>query len=104
MHILLDIDWSFFRQVYFHQKVSDYILFAGIIFATILVKKPLAGFLTRISSNIAARYTYVKHKEMIRDLLFKPMEHLLQIVLYFIATEQLANILDSVNLHRPGNT
>ncbi len=97
---LLSIDWSFFNQVYYGQKVSDYLLFVGIILATQLVKKPIASLLTRISSSLAIRYSYMKHKDTIRELLFKPIERLLQVVLYFIATEQLAHILDSVVFKR----
>lgn len=99
-YILLTIDWSFFNQVYYNQKVSDYLLFAGIVLGTFLVKKPLAVLLTRLSSNIAIRYSYMRHKEKIRELLFRPMERLLQIVLFFIATDQLAHILDSVVFKR----
>ena len=98
--LLLTIDWSFFNRVYYNQKVSDYLMFVGIILGTLLLKKPLAALLTRLSSNMAVRYSYMRHKETIRELLFKPMERLLQIVLYFIATEQLAHILDSVVFKR----
>ena len=98
--LLLNIDWTFFDKVFFHQKVSDYLLFSGIVLATLLLKKPMAAFVTRISSGLASRYSYMKHKDTIRDLLFKPIERLLQVVMYFIATEQLSNILDNVNLHR----
>lgn len=75
-------------------------MFVGIILATQLVKKPIASLLTRISSSLAIRYSYMKHKDTIRELLFKPIERLLQVVLYFIATEQLAHILDSVVFKR----
>ena len=98
---LLEIDWNFFQRVYFHQKVADYILFGGIILVTLLLKKPVAALLARASSNIASRYSYMKHRDTIGDMLFKPMERLLQTILYFVATEQLSNILDSVNFHRP---
>ena len=103
MSLLLDIDLSFFNKVYFNEKVSDYLWFLGIIIATLLLKRPLAGFLTRMSSGIAARYSYMKHKEAIHDMLFKHVERLLQVVLYFIATEQISGLLDMINLHRPEN-
>jgi MscS family membrane protein len=99
-YILLSIDLSFSNEVFFHQKVSDYLAFAGIILVTLLLKKTVAAWLTRISSSLAIKYSYMKHKDAIREMLFKPFERLLQIVLFFIATEQLSNILDGVVLKR----
>ena len=98
---MLDIDWSFFGRVYFNEKVANYIMCACIVVATLLLKKPVAGFLTRLSSSLADRFSYMRHKEKIREMLFKHVERLLQVVLYFIASEQISRFLDSVNLHRP---
>ncbi|MFI5188497.1 MAG: mechanosensitive ion channel family protein, partial [Chitinophagales bacterium] len=67
---------------------------------TLLLKKPLASLLTNISSRMADRYSYMKHKDTIRQMLFKPLERLLQTVLYFIASEQLSDFLDATNFHR----
>ncbi len=99
-YLLFTIDWDFFNKVYYNQKVSDYLLFVGIIIGTLVLKRPLASWLTRMSSGLAARYSYMKHKDTIREMLFKPFERLLQTVLFFVATEQLANILDSVVFKR----
>lgn len=98
--LLLDIDWSFFGHEYMGEKVSNYLLFAGIILATILLKRPVAALLTRISSSLTARFSYIQHKDTIRNMLFKPMERLLQVVLYFLATEQISDLLDSVILRK----
>lgn len=100
--ILLDIDWKFFNQTYGHVKLYDYLLFVVIIMLTLLLKKPLAGWLTRLSTRIASRYSYMRHKDTVRVILFKPVERLLQTILYFVATEQVAGLLDTVNLHRAG--
>ena len=99
-YMLLDIDWSFFNKVYYRQTVAEYVMFVAIILATQLLKKPIAFSLTRISSSIAMRYSYMRHKDTLRDLLFKPIERLLQTILYFIATEQLANLSDGVIFQR----
>lgn len=93
-HILLAIDWSFFNREFLGEKVSNYMWFAGIALGTLLLKKPMAALLTRISSNIASRYSYMKHKERIRETLFKPVERLLQTILYFVAVNQLEHLLD----------
>ncbi len=98
-NLLLDIDWRFFDRRYFGEKVSNYLLCAGIILATQLLKKPVAGLLTRISSSIATRYSYMQHKNAVRNMLFKPMERLLQTVLYFVALNQMDTLLDKVAIH-----
>lgn len=99
MPLLLDINWNFFNLEYRGVKVSEYLLFAGIVLATLLLKRPIAALLTRISSSLAERFSYMKHKSRIRTMLFKPTERLLQIILYFLALEQITPLLDSVSLH-----
>ncbi|MBC7553820.1 MAG: mechanosensitive ion channel family protein [Taibaiella sp.] len=94
------VDLSWLHTVYFHQTVSDYLLFAGIIIITLVLKKPVAGLLTRLSSRIAAHYTYMEHREALRDMLFRPIELLLQVICYFIAADRLSNILNGIIFHR----
>jgi MscS family membrane protein len=103
-HLLLNIDWDFFNREYFGEKVSNYIWFVGIIVGTLLLKRTMASMLTRVSSNLAERYSYMRHKDAIRNMLFKPLERLLQTILYFIATEQISNILDNTSFHRIAGT
>lgn len=100
MNVLLNIDTSFLDRVFFHERVRDYIMFAVIVLATLLIKKRLAVLLTRISSRIAARFSYVKHRETMGSMLFKPVERLLQVIFYFFAAEQLSGILDSIRFRR----
>jgi len=97
--ILLDIDLAFFDRVYMGEKVSSYLWCVGIIAATLLLKGPVATLLTRISSGLTARFNYTQHKRTIREMLFKPMERLLQTVLYFVAINQLDTLLDRIAIH-----
>ena len=100
MHkLLLDIDWSFFDRIYMGEKVSNYLWFAGIIAGTMLLKKPLTSLLTRISTALTVRYSYIQHKGAIRDMLFKPIERLIQVVLDYIAVNQLDTLLDKLTIH-----
>lgn len=98
-HLLFAFDKNFFDQQYMGENLSNYIWFAGIIIGTFLLKKPMARIITRISSGLATRYSYIKHKETIGPMLLKPVELLLQTVLFFVAINQLSNILDRVSLH-----
>ncbi len=98
--MLLNIDGQLLNEVYFNETVANYLWFAGIIVGTLLLKKPLAAVLTRISSRLASRFSYIKHKAEIRELLFKPVERLLMVILCFVASERIAGLLNSINLHR----
>lgn len=95
-HLLLNIDWSFLDHYYMGETTANFLRFAGIALATLLLKKPLAALLTRLSSGLAARYSYMQHKTAIREMLFKPIERLLQTVLYFIAVNQLDHLLAKI--------
>jgi MscS family membrane protein len=92
--LFLDINWSFFDRIYMGDKVSDYIWCVGIIVGTLLLKRPLAELVTRISSGVAERFSYIKYKGAIRNMLFEPIERLLQTILYYVAVHQVDNFLD----------
>jgi len=98
-HLLLNIDWTFFDKMFLGEKISNYIWCISIIVVTMLLKKPVAGLLTRLSSLLAAKYSYMQHKDTIRNMVFKPMERLLQTVLYYVAINQLNNLLDNFVIH-----
>ncbi|MCW3124062.1 MAG: mechanosensitive ion channel family protein [Flavipsychrobacter sp.] len=98
--MLLTIDITIFDQTYMGERVVNYIWFVGIVIATLLLRKPLANLLMRISSRLAERYSYIKHKARIHDLLFRPLERLLLIIFFFVATEQIAGMLDHIAFHR----
>jgi len=97
--LLLAIDWNIFNHEYMGEKVSNYLWCILIIVATVALKKPVAGLLTRMSSRIAAKFSYLEHRSAVRNMLFKPVERLLQVILYFVALNQLGNLLDRVRLH-----
>ena len=97
-HLLLNIDMAFFDREFMGEKVSAYFWCVGIILATLLLKRPVAGLLTRISTRLTARFSYMRHKNKIRDMLFKPIERLLQVILYYVAIHQLDNFLDHFSM------
>jgi len=97
-HLLLNIDAAFFDHLFMGEKVSAYFWFAGIILVTILLKRPVAGIVTRISTRLTAKFSYMRHKGKIRDMLFKPIERLLQVILYYVAVHQLDNFLDNFSI------
>lgn len=101
-YLLLDIDWTTLNHTYGNETLWGYIWFGVIVLLTIVLKRPLAALLTRLSGRVASKYGSLKHRDTMRNMLLKPVERLLQTVLYFVACEQIAGFLDTVNLHRPG--
>ena len=99
-HILLTIPTDFFSRTFMGQGMVSYIWFAGIIVGTLLLKKPLTAGLMWLSSKLMMRYSYVQHKSVVNGLLFRPLERLLLTVLFFIASEQISGLLDSVIFRR----
>ena len=85
--------------MYMGEKVSNYLWCVGIITVTLLLKRPVAALLARISSSLTARFSYMQHKGTIREMLFKPIERLVQTVLYYVALNQLDGLLDKIAIH-----
>ncbi len=94
MSLLLDIDWNFFDREYMGDKVSDYIWCGGIIIATLVLKRPVANLITRLSSRASSHQSVVKRRIKIRTLLLKPIQRLLQVILYYFALHQIDNFFD----------
>lgn len=94
--LLLNIDWSFFDREFMGEKVSNFLWFAGIILATLLLKRPLASLLTRLSSFVAPKFSYLAHKDTIRTMLMVPFKRLLQVILFYVAINQFDTLLDKV--------
>jgi len=92
--LLLDINWDFLGHKYGGEKVSNYLLFLAIIFGTLLLKKPLSHIMARISSFLTKRFAHREKQFKLGALIEKPLERLLQVVLFYVAFDQLDGILD----------
>ncbi|OSZ81907.1 hypothetical protein CAP35_01145 [Chitinophagaceae bacterium IBVUCB1] len=82
------------------EKISDILWCAGIILATLVLKKPIAKTMARLIAFTTGRITNKKHGTVFRELIKGPLEALLQIVLFYIAINQLHVLLDSLLLQR----
>ena len=98
-NLFLDIDWRFFDEEYLGEKVSQYLLFGGIILLSFILKRPIASLLARLSSVITSKYSYLEYKVKVKDLLLKPMERLVLVVLFYMAVNQLDGLLDHFTFH-----
>ena len=97
--LLLDIDATFLKREFYGQTVTDYIWFAGIVLGTLLLKRPIANLLTWASGRLASRLSYLRFKTEIRGMLLKPVERLTQVVLFYVALNQIADALDLVVIY-----
>lgn len=99
------MDLNFLEHNFLGEKVTDLLWFAGIIIATLLLKRPLAALLARLSSGLSTRLNYLQYKVILRDMLNKPIERLLMTVLFYVAVNKLSHLLDSIVIHHiPGIT
>ena len=95
----LAIDYSFLSKDFYGEPVSNYIWFVAIILLTLLLKGVVANLLTRISSRLASKLRYIQYKKAMRDMLLKPIERLSEVVLFYIAFNQISDLLDTIVLY-----
>ena len=98
--MLLFVELPFLEQDFMGEPIKHYLWFTTIILLTLALKKPVAALLARISSKFASTFNYTNHRATISELLFKPMERLLQTVLYFVAANQLSGLLNNINIDK----
>lgn len=90
------MDSSFFEQTLWELRVANYLWFGGIVLFTFLLRRPMSKFIANSTCHIATKYSDEKHGPLFRDLIRKPMELLLQAILYFIAINHLSALLDRI--------
>ena len=99
MSLLLNSN-NFLDYTFLGEKVTDYMWCAGIILGTLLLKKPLANLLARISNSMTARFSHGGHTEnRLGTLVRDPLKRLLQIILYYIALMHIDPLLDRYDVY-----
>ncbi|NDC42235.1 MAG: hypothetical protein EBZ77_11920 [Chitinophagia bacterium] len=94
----LDDNNLWINQLLLGERVLDYLLFAAIVLATFLLKKPLAMLFSRLGSRVGTRHSFDSYKLIIIDTVLPPMERLMQVVLYYIAVNRLSHLLERVQI------
>lgn len=92
------MDTSFLEQRYWDVPAANYLWAGGIIVITFLLRRPASKFIAYSACRIATRYSDEQHGPVFRDLVRKPMQWLLQAILYFIAVNQLSTLLDKTTI------
>jgi MscS family membrane protein len=100
MVITLQIDWTRLQTYVGVESLQHILWFTGIVVATLILKRPLSILITRISSGIARRFSDREHAQVFKGLILKPIEFLLQIILFYIALNQLSYFLRQIIFRR----
>lgn len=90
----------FFESQIGNERVSSILWCLGIAVGTFLLKRPLSVLLARLSSSIANHFSDKKHSKTFRELMIKPLELLLQTLLFYVALNQLSIFLNQVIFRR----
>ncbi len=98
---------DFLQQDFWGATIGSYLAFVLLALAALLLKKPLARLLARVTSGLATRFSGGKYRPLFRSLIRKPVEWLIAILLLFFAFNFIEGPLNSVVLlhwHRSGGT
>lgn len=101
---LLDIDYSFFDREFMGEKVENYCWFAGIVLATLLLKKPVSKLLAKLSNRLTEKLSKAGKDHAVSSTINNPIERLIQTVLYYIAINNLSNLLNHFALRHKGKS
>lgn len=94
------MDLSFLNQVFFGNSLKSYILFFGIIILSMIFKKLISKILSRLLFTFFQRLSKEVKVDKFLELLVKPIEFLITIILIYIAINQLTYPLDMVIFKR----
>jgi len=90
---LLNINWQALETRIANEKLSNILWFIGIVLGTLLLKKPLALFVTKTSYKITNKFGGQLYAKKFQELFQKPLENLIQTFLFFVAVSQLSIFL-----------
>ncbi len=100
MAVLLLLNMRYLEQRIGNEHVSGILWCAGIVLATLLLKRPLSLLLAKLISGVANRFSEASHRKLFQHLTVRPLELLLQTFLYYIAINQLTIFLNHVLFSR----
>ncbi len=98
--LLLQIGWQNIEARIGGERVSNLAWCLGIIVATLLLKKPAAHLISRVTGSIVNRFTTGEDSKLFRKLTQRPMEMLLQTIFFYVAANQLNILLNTFVIHR----
>lgn len=98
--LLLQINWQEFETRIGGEPISSFAWCMGIIIVTMLLKKPAAVLVSRLSASFANRFTAEENRSLFCNLTQKPLEWLLQAIFFYVAINQLNILLSKFIIER----
>lgn len=98
--LLLQITRRFIESQIGDERISNILWCAGIVLVTMLVKRPLSRFIAKLSAGVAHRFSDKNEGALFQNLTVRPLENLLQTLLYYVALNQLSIFLNQVIFRR----
>lgn len=99
-YFLLTVEIPFVDRLFLNVKVGNYIWFFSLIAAAFLFKKLLSRIIANIGGRVAEGKAVVNKERQRLYAIRPPLEKLIQTALFFMASEQLADIWDHVVFRR----
>ncbi len=97
------MDFSILNNVFWGNTLKSYLLFIGIIIFGLLLKGIISKILSKAIFTFFKKYAHEIKIERFLELLLKPVEFLLSIIIFYIAINQLSYPLDVVIFKRIAN-
>jgi MscS family membrane protein len=97
------MDLSFLNQVIFGNTLKSYVLFFGILLFGLVLKKLISKYLGRMLFVFFQKLSKEVKVDKFLDLLLKPIEFLITIIVLYVAINQLSYPLDLVVFKRTIN-
>ncbi|NCX95073.1 MAG: mechanosensitive ion channel family protein [Chitinophagia bacterium] len=98
---VLAIDFeSLCNTTFYGEPLESYLKCVGIIILTLLLQKWVAARVSRLSSSLSTHFIYDKHKQTLKEMLYMPTQRVVQIVLYYLASNQLTDVLERIVVYR----
>ncbi|MBU0697045.1 MAG: mechanosensitive ion channel family protein [Bacteroidetes bacterium] len=91
---------NFLDQVYWGNSIKSYILFFGIILLALIFKKLFSKIISRLIFTFFLRYSKEVKVDKFLELLLKPIEFLIGVIIIYIAINQLTYPLNLVIFKR----
>jgi len=103
LNLCLKINWQTLETRIADERLSNILWFLGIILATFIFKKSLATLVARVCFKITNRYGGKHYVQNFLTLTKRPLEWLIQTLLFYIAFGQLSILLSRYLLpHQEG--
>ena len=100
LSFFLKITWEALETRIADERLSNILWFLGIVIATFIFKKPLATLVAKVCFKITNKYGGKHYVQKFLELTKRPLEWLIQTLLFYIAFSQLSILLSKYLTHQ----